>query len=336
MAIYRNVHLSFWNDAKVTDDFTPEDKYFYLYLLTNPHTNLSGCYEISLKQMSLEMGYTKESIEGLIKRFSEVYKVIMYDKNSKEMLLMNWSKYNWTKSPKFIAALKKEILSVKTDKFKEFLANKLYTKDTNCTNEKYGIDTVSSSERYGIDTTVTVSDTVTDNITSNITKSNNLKLSDTSTKSSEHKDVVDKTKTGSKCERFSDFWKSYPKHNRQHEAERAYCDAVLHGVPEDDLVQAAKGYEKACKDKGTEERYIMLAHNFINNMTFKDYLRAETEQEPKKEPAKKEEYIPPAERIPKELAEKFRARGLVYDDGQMDYFEMTEEERNEIRKYGCL
>ena len=32
MARYRNVSTSFWEDNKVVDDFTPEDKYIYLYL----------------------------------------------------------------------------------------------------------------------------------------------------------------------------------------------------------------------------------------------------------------------------------------------------------------
>ena len=62
MAQYRLVQLSFWTDSKVIDDFTPEDRYFYLYLMTSPHTNLSGCYEISLKQMSDETGYSKETV----------------------------------------------------------------------------------------------------------------------------------------------------------------------------------------------------------------------------------------------------------------------------------
>ena len=53
MALYRTIQISFWTDTKIVDDFTPEDKYFYLYLFTNPHTNLSGCYEISKNQMSL-------------------------------------------------------------------------------------------------------------------------------------------------------------------------------------------------------------------------------------------------------------------------------------------
>ncbi len=162
MAIYRNVHLTFWSDAKVTDEFTPEDKYFYLYLLTNPHTNLSGCYEISLKQISREMGYTQESIEALIKRFSEVHKIITYDKSSKEILLINWSKYNWTKSSKFITALEKEIESVKSERFREFLHNRLYGIDTVSENEIYPMDTVSPSDGYPMDTTVTVSDTDSD------------------------------------------------------------------------------------------------------------------------------------------------------------------------------
>ena len=56
MAVYRNVHLSFWTDNKVEDDFTPEDKYFYMYLLTNPQTNICGCYEVSYSQMTRQTG----------------------------------------------------------------------------------------------------------------------------------------------------------------------------------------------------------------------------------------------------------------------------------------
>jgi hypothetical protein len=41
MAIYRTIHISFWTDTKVAVDFTPKERYFYLYLLTNPHTNIS-------------------------------------------------------------------------------------------------------------------------------------------------------------------------------------------------------------------------------------------------------------------------------------------------------
>ena len=69
MALYRIVCMTFWTDTKIADEFTPEDKYFYLYLFTNPHTNLAGCYEIGIKQIANEIGYKVETVKNLLDRF---------------------------------------------------------------------------------------------------------------------------------------------------------------------------------------------------------------------------------------------------------------------------
>ena len=232
MAIYRNVHLTFWSDAKVTDEFTPEDKYFYLYLLTNPHTNLSGCYEISLKQISREMGYTQESIEGLMKRFSEVHNIIIYDKNSKEILLINWSKYNWTKSSKFITALEKEIESIKNERFKKFLRNKLYGIDTVSENEIYPMDTVSSTDRYPMDTTVTVtvSDTVSDSITDTDNKDKNIKKNKNTICKSDYENL------------FEELWKLYPSKKGKGQVSNA-AKKRLFEVGKDEMIRAIERYK---------------------------------------------------------------------------------------------
>ena len=123
MAIYRNVQMTFWTDSKIVDSYTPEDRYFYLYLLTNPHTNLCGCYEISLKQISDETGYTKEVVEKLLERMENVHDVIRYSKVTKEILILNWSKFNWTSSKDFKKPLLKEMQGIKDSNFKEFLVN---------------------------------------------------------------------------------------------------------------------------------------------------------------------------------------------------------------------
>ena len=68
MASYRNISMDFWTDSKVVDDFTPEDRYIYLYCMTNPHTNLCGCYEVSIKQIANETGYNNDTVERLLKR----------------------------------------------------------------------------------------------------------------------------------------------------------------------------------------------------------------------------------------------------------------------------
>ena len=165
MAIYRNVQMSFWTDTKITDDFTPEEKLVYLYLITNPHTNLCGCYEISYRQMSNEIGMSIIKTKTLIGKLKNNHKVIDYSEDTKEVLLCNWNKYNWTASEKFRKPLLKEINEVKNDGFRSYLMA-LYD----------GVNTVSIPYRYGSDTTVTVTDTVTDTDTVS-KKENNYKES---------------------------------------------------------------------------------------------------------------------------------------------------------------
>ena len=153
MAIYRNISMSFWSDTKVVDEFSPEDKYFMLYCLTNQYTNLCGCYEISIKQMVRDTGYNEETITKLLDRFNKKYRIIKYNKENKELYIINWFKYNWTKSEKLNKPLLEEIKKIKTTEYKKELTE-LYNKR----------DTVSIPYRYPIDTTVSVSvtDTVTD------------------------------------------------------------------------------------------------------------------------------------------------------------------------------
>lgn len=171
MAIYRNIHITFWSDAKIVDDFTPEDKYFMLYCLTNNCTNLCGCYEISKKQMARDLGYNEETIKNLLNRFSNIHKIIYYNEDNKEIFIKNWYKYNWTKSEKLDKPLLEEIKNIKTIDFKAFLAD-LYNKR----------DTVSIPYIYPMDTTVTdtvtvtVSDTVSDNKKAKKKKENEIDI----------------------------------------------------------------------------------------------------------------------------------------------------------------
>lgn len=160
MAIYRNISLSFWEDIKIVDDFTPEDRYFYLYLLTNSHTNLLGCYQISFKQMVNETGYNKDTIEKLINRMLENHKVIYYDNDTNEILIKNWYKYNWTKSEKLLKSVEKLIQFIKSEKLKNEMEKIL---------KKYR---VSIGYIYTMDTSVSVS--VSDTDYKNILNNNNL------------------------------------------------------------------------------------------------------------------------------------------------------------------
>ncbi|HHT7143151.1 TPA: hypothetical protein ACTZ34_005106 [Bacillus cereus] len=114
MAKYRHVHTSFWSDARVSEEMTPEDKYFYLYLMTNEHTNQIGVYQITRKQMAFELGYSIESAKALLDRFINHHELIVYNEETREICILNWGKYNLNKGGKPIEdCIKKELKSIK-------------------------------------------------------------------------------------------------------------------------------------------------------------------------------------------------------------------------------
>ncbi|CEN87369.1 hypothetical protein [Paraclostridium sordellii] len=114
MAIYRPVHVTFWQDPKVIEEMTPEDKLFFLYLITNPKTTQIGIYQITKKQMAFELGYSIESINALMDRFENHHKTIIYNKETRELAIINWGRYNFPRAGTPIEnCVKKELASVK-------------------------------------------------------------------------------------------------------------------------------------------------------------------------------------------------------------------------------
>jgi hypothetical protein len=96
MGIKRIVDTSFWTDGKV-DEFTPEDKYFMLYLLTNPFTTQLGIYEISVKQVAFQLGYSMDAVRNLIDRFESKYGIILYSPETKEIAIKNFLRHSIVK-----------------------------------------------------------------------------------------------------------------------------------------------------------------------------------------------------------------------------------------------
>jgi len=111
MAIYRQVQTAFWQDDFVLQ-LTPEEKYFYLYLLTNSKTKQCGIYQIPMQVIIMETGYNQETAEKLLKRFVDYGKVI-YNIRTKEIGIVNWPKYNPMESPKIRACVEKELKEIK-------------------------------------------------------------------------------------------------------------------------------------------------------------------------------------------------------------------------------
>lgn len=129
MGIKRIVDTSFWTDGKV-DDFTPEDKYFMLYLLTNPFTTQLGIYEISIKQAAFQLGYSIDAFNALLERFQNKYHMIVFSKSTNEIAILNFLRHSIIKGGKPVEdCLNKEIAKVKNKELIRIVFNFISDKD---------------------------------------------------------------------------------------------------------------------------------------------------------------------------------------------------------------
>ena len=116
MSVKRIVDTSFWNDEKVVEKFTPEDRYFMLYLLTNPHSTQLGVYQITKRHMAFELGYSSEAVTALIDRFENRYGIIKYSTETSEVAIKNYLKYSIVKGGKPVEDLLIKELALVKDK----------------------------------------------------------------------------------------------------------------------------------------------------------------------------------------------------------------------------
>ena len=146
----RMIDTDLWNNEDIIEYFTAEDKYFWLYLLTNPHNNICGVMKASPVLIARDMGYSKECIQNLLYRFENVHKVIFVDKETHELLILNWGKFNWNKSPDILKTVEKTMESVNSPYIRDLLYERIAIVWGNIEKKKQGVDRVST--RGGQDT----------------------------------------------------------------------------------------------------------------------------------------------------------------------------------------
>src|SRR5699024_8930708 len=112
--VKRIVETSFWTDMQVIDQYSVEDKFFYLYLLTNEKSTQIGIYPLPKKVMSFETGFTTDVIQVLIERFSKNYDKILYSEKTQEITLLESLQFSILSGGKPVKdLLEREISNVK-------------------------------------------------------------------------------------------------------------------------------------------------------------------------------------------------------------------------------
>lgn len=112
--VKRVVDTNFWMDMQVIENYSIEDKYFSLYLMTNDKSTQVGIYALPKKVMSFETGFTSEIIQVLLDRFSQSYNKILYSEKTQEIALLDSLEVSLLKGGKPVSdLLERELSNVK-------------------------------------------------------------------------------------------------------------------------------------------------------------------------------------------------------------------------------
>jgi hypothetical protein len=89
MSTHRYIATSFWDDEWV-QTLDPSEKLLYLYLMTNPLTNIAGIYKITEKRISFDSGFNMDTIHGIIAKFAKAGKAY---RMGEYIVLPSWPKH---------------------------------------------------------------------------------------------------------------------------------------------------------------------------------------------------------------------------------------------------
>jgi len=193
-----------------------------------------------------------DTVKSLIARFEEYYDMIRYSEN-KEMLILNWHKYNWSTSDKMRKGIEREILSIKTEAFREYLKQIFNGED-----EQVALDTLSIGYTYPTkknqNLRISISNTISNSISNTNTNTSNEVLENiqnNDSKLKKSKDTKKKTKSS-----FKELIDAY--------------------TADQDLREALYEFVRMRKSmkKGFTEHMLKLNLNTLDKLAYKDEMQS--------------------------------------------------------------
>lgn len=101
MSTQRYIDTSFWDDAWV-QELDPSEKLLYIYLLTNPLTNIAGVMELTVKRMCFDTGFNSDTVGHILSKFERANKVYKYENY---IIIRNFPKHQQLENEKIVKGI---------------------------------------------------------------------------------------------------------------------------------------------------------------------------------------------------------------------------------------
>lgn len=107
----------FWEDNYISE-LSPIEKLIFIYFISNPRISLSGIYEVPLKNIILDTGVEKTTLENTLDRFRNDGKIAYLEG---WLCVINYPKYQNYASPTIKIAISNEIRLIPTEILDKFI-----------------------------------------------------------------------------------------------------------------------------------------------------------------------------------------------------------------------
>lgn len=98
MSTQRYIDTSFWDDTWI-QELDPSEKLLYIYLLTNPLTNIAGIMELTIKRICFDTGFNSDTVGHILKKFEDAKKVYQY---KSYIIIKNFPKHQHLENNKIL------------------------------------------------------------------------------------------------------------------------------------------------------------------------------------------------------------------------------------------
>ena len=232
MATQRYISTSFWDDKWIME-LDPSEKLLYLYLLTNPLTNIAGIYKITVKRISFDTGFTADTVGHIFEKFQKANKAHLV---GEFIILPSWPKHqHWQTHDKIRAGILIELNKLPKEILKKAI---------------------------GFQYAFEIPEEIYPQIASDsLTEASDYSDSDSNT------DINTDTPSGVALPKYSKefdiFWEVYPKKEDKYHAYEKYKATKKKGATGEMLLMAAKCYALYFKKPGSDIKYAMQAKRFL-------------------------------------------------------------------------
>lgn len=126
MAKLRYIKDSFWSDEWI-EWLSLEEKWFFLYLLTNQYVSLTGIYPLTIRKMAFELNSSMEFVQKTLEKFQQAKKVYYLGGNIIIVNFVKNQKLGWWEN-KLVKWIVRELEQIPSETLKLIAQNKELTR----------------------------------------------------------------------------------------------------------------------------------------------------------------------------------------------------------------